>query len=143
MATGKIRNHDIQLETLFQAENITGADFDGVYIKNPTNRTGDIQWIGLYKFGRVVYLTVYMNVAGALSANSLSSLFELGELVAPIRALRVPAILNSPSANIGGVVSLAASNGQVSFSSNVDITNGVAIRFSATFMTAEEYIITT
>lgn len=138
MAGGKILNQALRIETLFEQSDITGADFDGTYLKNATSRCGNISWIGLYRFGKVIYFTVLMAITASsenpISANSLEGLFTLGDAVKPIRAMRTMAI----AANGGqfeGVFSFAASNGAVSFAPKDAVTSDITIRASGTFFT--------
>lgn len=137
MATGKIQNQTLQIETLFERSSITGADFDGTYLKNATSRCGAINWIGLYRFGKVIYFTVLMAVtastANPINTNSIEVLFNLGDAVKPIRALRMVAI-SANGGQVEGIVSFAASDGAVSFIPKETIASDVTFRASATFM---------
>lgn len=124
------------LETLFEQNTITGADFDGTYLKNATSRCGAINWIGLYRFGKVIYFTVLMTVTASaqdpIAADSIQGIFSFGDAVKPIRALRTVAI-SANGGQVEGIVSFAASDGAVSFIPKVTATSDVTFRASATF----------
>lgn len=130
MASGKIER---------LKNEILGTDdaFDGVYLKNPTQNAGSITFSRLRRSGNVVFMSVHMVVNGPINEKSMTTLFYVDMSIRPAAAIRGVAIASGTAGTVG-IISIAQSDGQISFAPSEAIAEGGSrgIRFSFTYIVA-------
>lgn len=137
MATGIITdNHAIDVLVNIQT---SSSSVDGTYFHTQSTYFTTVAQERLAKSGNVVSLSLRGTIQGPMSVGGTYSLCYLESSLWPIFPFRVPLLGQALFDKAYGVVSIAASNGQISVGMTSALASGSTFDFylAATYLTAQ------